>query len=257
MTDIGFLLKKFISFFFEPLGFVISLFIVAIYYFYMKNETKAEKFFLSSLFFLLLFSYTPFANFLISGLEDQYPKFDYTKQVEYIHVLGSGHNGDKAQPLSSQISDAGVKRVVEGVVIYKKMQNAKIIFTGYKGKTNRSNAAMNADLAMDLGVKKADLILNGTARDTEDEARFAKTVVGDAPFVLVTSATHMPRAVKIFEKYGMHPIAAPTNFYQDNSCSYFCAPNVRALLYSSLAIHEYLGMIWIDIKSLFERWSLL
>jgi len=131
--QIGFLLKKFITFFVEPLGLIVTLFVVGLYFLHVKKYRLAKTIFSLGIFLLLLFSYPPFANFLVQNLENQYPKFDYTQQVKYIHVLGSGHNTDHDQPISSQISSAGTKRVLEGVIIHKHMPHTKIIFTGYVG----------------------------------------------------------------------------------------------------------------------------
>jgi len=253
VNELGFLLKKFISFFVEPLGLIVTLLAVGIYYFYAKNENKAEKFFLSSLLLLLLFSYPPFANYLIKGLESQYPKYSYNKQVDYIHVLGNGHNADTTQPLSSRISDAGIKRDIEGIIIHNHMPDAKIIFTGYEGKTNISNAQMNAALAQELNVSRSSLLINPLPKDTKEEALFTKTVVGDAPFILVTSATHMPRAMMLFESLGMHPIAAPTAYYTSEFRGWLRVPTARSFYLSTIAIHEYVGIAWEKLKAMLRE----
>ncbi|QOP45567.1 ElyC/SanA/YdcF family protein [Sulfurimonas paralvinellae] len=250
MSELGFLLKKFISFFLEPVGLILTLLALGIYYFYAKNENRAEKFFLASFFLLLLFAYPPFANYLVSGLENQYAKYDYKQSAAYIHVLGNGHDTDPSQPISSQISDAGIKRVVEGIIIHNHMSDSKIIFTGYEGKTDISNAQMNARLARELNVSRSDILINPLPKDTKEEALFTKMVVGDKPFVLVTSASHMPRAMMLFESLGMHPIAAPTSFYKQEFQGYLRAPSAHALFVSTLAIHEYIGIAWAKVKYL-------
>jgi uncharacterized SAM-binding protein YcdF (DUF218 family) len=250
MMEIGFLLKKFISFFLEPVGLILTLLFFGIYFFYRKNESRARELFFASFLLLFLFAYPPFANYLVEGLEDQYSKYEYKQPVEYIHILGNSHDTDNSQPISSQISDAGVKRVVEGVVIYKKVPDSKLIFTGFRGETDTSNALMNAKLAEALGVSRKDMLINPLPRDTKEEALFTKTVVGAKPFVLVTSASHMPRAMLLFKSLGMHPIAAPTNFYKEEFRGYLRAPNIHAFYISTLAIHEYLGIVWAKLKAL-------
>ncbi|WP_457745596.1 YdcF family protein [Sulfurimonas sp.] len=250
--EFGLFIKKFITFFVEPLGIVLTLLVVGVYYFYAKKENKAEKLFLSTLFLLFLFSYPPFANFLIKNLENQYPKYDYNQSVKYIHVLGHGHNTDTSQPISSHLSCAGTKRVLEGIIIHNKTPDSKIIFTGYEGDTEVGNAQMNAELAQVLGVDENDLIINSNPTDTADEAKFCKTIVEDEPFVLVTSATHMPRAMMLFKSLGMHPIAAPTSFYKDSNTKYLCAPSAKALYKSTIAMHEYIGIVYAKIRGVFS-----
>jgi len=248
--EIGFLLKKFISFFLEPIGLVLMLFFFGIYYLYKKNERRAEIFLVSSFFILILFSYPPFANYLVSKLENQYPKYDYKQVVKYIHVLGNGHNTDNEQPLSSQLASASLKRVIEGIVIHNKIEDSKIIFTGYEARTDISQAQMNAKMAEALNILPEDILINPLPKDTKEEALFTKTVVGSEPFILVTSASHMPRAMILFESLGLHPIAAPTNFYKSEFRGYFRAPSAHALYISTIAIHEYIGILWAKLRAI-------
>ncbi len=42
----------------------------------------------------------------------------------------------------------------------------------------------------------------GFAKDTEEEAAAVKQAIGDAPFLLVTSASHLPRAMIFFSRKG-------------------------------------------------------
>lgn len=246
--SLGLFLKKFITFFVEPFGIVFTLLALGLIFLYIKREMQAKLFFSLSFFFLFLFSYPPFSNYLVQNLENQYPKYDYKQDVKYIHVLGNGHNTDKTQPISSNLSDGGTKRVLEGVIIHKQTPNSKIIFTGYAGYTSETNAVMNSRLASALGVSKKDMIINGVPTDTREEALFTKTLVGSEPFVLVTSATHMPRSMMLFQSQGLNPIAAPTNFYKSEFRGYLRAPAPIYFHISTIAIHEYLGILWAKIR---------
>ncbi len=247
--DIGFILKQFVTYFVEPFGMVLTLFIFGIIFLYRNQNNLSKIFLTSSLGLLLLFAYPPFSNFLITNLEDRHPVYDYKDKIKYIHVLGSGHNNDPSQSISSQMSDAGIKRVVEGVIIHRRTPNSILIFTGYKGKANISTADINTKFALALGVERKNIISNSKPKDTEEEANFAKSLVGNKPFVLVTSATHMPRSMKLFKSLGLNPISAPTKFYKKNIDSYFEKPGATTLQNTSVAVHEYLGMLWNFIKN--------
>ena len=249
MLEFGFYIKKFISFFIDPLGFTLSLLIVGVVLLYLKRYKSSKLFLSSSLLSLFLFSYPLFSNFLVKTLEDTYTGYNLDTNVTYIHVLGNGHNTDKNQPISSHISDAGTKRVLEGVILYKQHKGSKIIFTGYNSVgTDIPSAVMGARLALALGVDKDDIILGKKALDTEDEAKFCKSVVkSKEPFILVTSATHMPRAMRLFRSYGLNPIPAPTDFHR-KEYSFLSAPSAKALENSSLAIHEFFGILWSKLR---------
>lgn len=247
--DIGFLLKKFVSFFVEPYGMVLFFFFIGLLFLFFKKYKKAKIFLVLAFGTLLLFSYPPFSNFLVSSLENKYHKYDYKQKVKYIHVLGNGHNTDIKQPISSNITDAGIKRDIEGIIIYKHMHGSKIIFTGFEGSTNITTAQMNANLAIALGVDKKDIIINGKPKDTYEEAIYIKSIVGSEPFILVTSATHMPRAMMLFKSLELNPIPAPTDFHKKEFRGFLRTPGIGSLNNSQMAIHEYLGILWNKIRS--------
>ncbi|WP_345980586.1 ElyC/SanA/YdcF family protein [Sulfurimonas sp. HSL3-2] len=240
-----FFIKKLIAFFVEPFGLVLLLLSLGLYFLTRCSYKKAKLFTTLSFLLLFLFSYPPFSNMLVTNLENRYPKFESTDlNVSYIHVLGNGNNDDYTQPLSSMVSGVGLKRVVEGVIIQKRYPDAKLIFTGYEGGTTLASAVANANIATAIGVKKEMLIINPEPHDTKEEALFTKTLVKEEPFILVTSAAHMPRAMKLFQELGMNPIPAPTDYNKRKTRSLFEAPNIYAFENSQSAVHEYIGMLW-------------
>jgi uncharacterized SAM-binding protein YcdF (DUF218 family) len=88
--------------------------------------------------------------------------------------------------------------------------------------------------------------LEDQSLDTEDEAQFIKPIVGQVPFLLVTSASHMPRAMGLFRHYGMAPIAAPTDYLSADAgvkspLSYL--PSAGNLHTAERAVYEYLGLL--------------
>ena len=180
---------------------------------------------------------------MIKNLESTYPKYDYKEEIHYIHVLGNGNSDDETQPLSSRLSNAGIKRVVEGVVIHKHSPNSVLIFTGYGKKNKLSNAQINANLAIALGVDENNIKVNPNCKDTYDEAKYLSSLIKDEKFVLVTSATHMPRAIKLFQSFNLSPLAAPTDFKREEFPSLFLKPGIVSLYDSQIALHEYLGKL--------------
>jgi len=67
----------------------------------------------------------------------------------------------------------------------------------------------------------------------------------------VTHAPHMPRAMRCFEREGMQPFAAPTAFvippgFRPGPLEWL--PSHGALSVSAAALHEYLGMLWYEVR---------
>jgi uncharacterized SAM-binding protein YcdF (DUF218 family) len=85
-----------------------------------------------------------------------------------------------------------------------------------------------------------------------------KPIVGQKPFILVTSACHLRRAMAIAHKLGMTPVAAPAciwtlqefppgkpwSTWAIKVLKSFGYPSVARLGALQLAYHEYVGFIW-------------
>ena len=67
------------------------------------------------------------------------------------------------------------------------------------------------EVAEALGVQADEILQLKQPRDTEEESQQVAPIVGSQSFILVTSASHMPRAMGLFRKRGLQPIPAPTD----------------------------------------------
>jgi uncharacterized SAM-binding protein YcdF (DUF218 family) len=104
-------------------------------------------------------------------------------------------------------------------------------------------------LAEKIGVDRRDIILETHSADTEDQSRLVAPIVGDEPFILVTEASHMPRAMAFFRKQGAHPIADPMDFRTgEATASQSLFPDASGLVGSERAVYEYLGLAWAKVR---------
>ena len=195
---------------------------------------------------LVIGSNAGIANALVKSLENDFSVFkaDPGQEPEYIIVLGDYHHNDQDQPISSQIGGDGLKRLVEGIAIHRQFPESKLVLSGYSRQTGVPYSNLVAAMATDLGVSAEHIITEPAPRDTAEEAQYIKNIVGDAPCILVTSASHMSRAVRLFAAQGIHPVPAPTAFRSEESVTILRPPSDLALGKTRLAVHEYLGMAW-------------
>lgn len=128
----------------------------------------------------------------------------------WVMVLGSGHHSDADLPLSSQVSGTALTRLAEGIRLYRAVPGARLLLTGYGGPDPVPSAVMMARMAEALGVPADDIETAPEPTITWEEALAARSIVGDAPLILVTSASHMPRALALFRAAGLDPVPAPT-----------------------------------------------
>ena len=227
----GFTLKKLLSSFLMPLSIGLLLFIVGLIYLYTSNYKKAKIYLSISFLWIFMVSYAPFSNTILSPLESSHPKVEQNVSAKYILLLGGDFKG----------------RSHEAIRLYHQIKDVKIITSGYPGNKIISEARSSAKKLIELGIPKEDILMQSEPRDTEEEAMNIRNIVGTEQFILITAAYHMPRALKLFKKYGLNPIVAPTNFLVEKS-NLTTFPNGRDLHKSEIAFHEYLGSVWNQIK---------
>ena len=249
MVDTLFIVKKIAGELLGPLSiglFVAAAGLVSLYI----GRLKTAKILMPLAFiWIALLSYAPVSDLLLKPLERKYPALIETPvNIDYILVLGSGHDSDRALPVTSQISTTALTRLSEGIRHYNRLADVKLVVSGYGGTDPHSHASMQKRAARALGVESDDIIMFESPKDTYEEATAMKSVAGDKPFILVTSASHMPRAFKIFKAQGLNPIAAPTDYQVRGESEWFEMPNGESLRDSDLAFHEYLGLAWEWVK---------
>jgi len=172
--------------------------------------------------------------------------------VKWIVLLGGGHVADPGIPVTSQISNESLVRLVECVRIHRLIAGSKIILSGGAVYDSASEAGTFAKVAAILNVNARDIVLDDVSRDTEEQAENIRSIVGQDRFILVTSAYHMPRSMAIFNKAGLKPIPAPTDYLvkerQKKAPDDFY-PSSMGLMKAEYTLHEYLGLLWFRIRN--------
>jgi uncharacterized SAM-binding protein YcdF (DUF218 family) len=187
---------------------------------------------------------------LLAPLEGRYPPLAASTDlanVRYIVVLGSSYWPHDSVPVTAALNYVGLTRIVEGVRLAKRLGAVRLVVFG-GGQT--PSAIGYAELAHDLGISSDAIIVNDRPRDTGQEAEQVARVVGAEPFLLVTSANHMPRAVLLMERAGAHPIPAPTDQRSDSSTGLdwvSLLPDVDRLRDTQIALHEYFGLAALSV----------
>ncbi|UIP26845.1 MULTISPECIES: envelope biogenesis factor ElyC [Photobacterium] len=248
-------LKKILSAFLMPLPLLLIVGITGLMILWFTRRPKLAGYMLAvSLLGIFLVAFQPVSSSLLTPLERQYKGYIPSGQpVDYIMVLGNSHVVDKDLPITSELSRASLMRLAEAIRIHNLSPGSKIILSGYDGGTEISQARMMAKVAIALGVNKLDILLLETAKDTWEEAFQAASVVGKRNLVLVTSASHMPRAIAEFNQAGLSPIPAPTNYLASDEIHQpwlKYAPKAQYLEQTERFWHETLGKWWQKLRDM-------
>ena len=218
-----------------PLNFSLILMLLGIIFIY-KKQYNLSKIILSVSFMIICFiGYPQGANMLLKPLESQYSTIKNIPQgVKYIVLLG-GDNKNRAW---------------EALRLYHNIKDAKIITTGYSSTYKEAEAIKTARLLNSVGVNKKNIIILSKPRDTREEAIEIKKYLKEENFILVTSASHMPRVMKIFHSIGLNPTPSATAYWIKDTDKVYTLTSGYSIKKSEMAIHEYVGILWEKLKNL-------
>jgi uncharacterized SAM-binding protein YcdF (DUF218 family) len=253
-----FVVKKIVSLFFYPVGLCLTILILGLVCLWATRRQRLGKGLVTlGTMLLLLFSTPLISSWLLVPLEQRYPALLHPETVswgpedstfsKWIVVLGGGYASDPRLPANSQISTAALGRVVEGVRLHNATPGSKLLLSGGVVFDPVPEAQVMAQVAVLLGVKPQDMVLESNSRDTAEEAKIIAKMIGREKFILVTSAAHMPRSMALFRRCGLQPIPAPTDFQappSQSSAPFRFFPRAESLGQTKIAVHEYLGLAW-------------
>lgn len=173
----------------------------------------------SSWLLLTVVSCTPVASILLSGLEDQVPKVQLKQlpATDAILCLGGGVEPSLSEPLGFHLK-IGADRLSMALTLAA-AGKAPLLILGGGGYPHQGRMFSEADAVRDYLAAHVPLKIQvhsiGACSDTHDEALKVAALMkqrGLKRLLLVTSASHMPRAMATFSKAGVQVIPVPCNY---------------------------------------------
>lgn len=247
--------KKWLGQLLMPLPFSLSLLLLALALLWLTHFQKTGKLLATfSLLLITLMGMRPVSYELARSLEQTYPPFDVGQHphIDAIVVLGNGHVSDPAVPERAWQNNISLTRTLEGVRLAQAYPQAELVFSGYVSGDPLSNAEVNARMAAGLGIPRSRMTLFENNKDTHDEAVSIAAHLNGKRVALVSSATHLPRAMALYRSQGLDAVPAPTDYTakqsQEPQPLYSYLPKGRYLMYSEAAIHEWIGVWWARLR---------
>ncbi len=215
-----FVLAKLLAFLTQPLAWVVVLLTLGLLL-PGRWRRSATALLWSALAVLLLQGWAPLPDALLRRLEARYPAPTDIDLQPYAGVIVLGGATEPpyvwqghAQPA---LNDAA-ERLTAALPLLQRAPQLKLLYTGgegeliFKGLTEAERARRFYD---SMGVPAQRLILESASRTTHENAVLSAAVPGvdkTRPWLLITSAWHMPRSMATFEKAGWNVTPWPVDY---------------------------------------------
>jgi uncharacterized SAM-binding protein YcdF (DUF218 family) len=213
-----------------------------------------------SALFLLVLSTTPIGRWSLGVLEDRFPQRRIDGPVAGIIVLGGAISAEATQAVGrTQIHDAA-ERITEFVDLARAHPEARLVFTGGSGAVFRQDAREAdyiPDLLRTMGFDPARVTFERDSRNTWENATYSKQIVqprqGET-WVLVTSASHMPRSVGCFRAAGWRVVAYPVDYRTQPRDQWPILDTLGQLALFSGAAREWVGLFGYHLMGRTDAW---
>lgn len=206
----------------------------------------------TTLVFVAVLAVLPAGELLLRPLEIQYPTNPPLDRVDGIIVLGGAEDARKTALWNQPQLNEGAERFTAAMALARRFPGARVVFTGGSGAlrdlggTERSESTVAERFFIEQGLAPGRLMLEGRSRNTAENARLSLAQVNpgsDEVWLLVTSAFHMPRAMRSFERAGWtsitpYPVDYRTGRFSDG-IGWNLSWNLSVL---NIALSEYVGL---------------
>lgn len=257
-----FWLKKFIAFWLMPLPLCLTLLVTGLVLLRSGRRARLGRILLAAgTLLLLILGNKAVSAALIRPLETSYPAIPELPAgrhlpadlaaCRFVLVLGGGHGDTAGLSAVNRLSSAARSRLMEGIRLLRALPGARLVVSGGGAPGQPTHAAVLAEAALSLGVEPARVIRLDGPRDTEDEAEAMRELAGTAPFALVTSAWHLPRATALMRCAGLSPLPCPADFSARPSPGFRVSDytwDTDSLERSTKAAYERLGLLWARLR---------
>lgn len=202
---------------------------------------------------LLLMGWMPLPDLLVRQLEGQYaemaPQTDLSGYAGIVVLGGALVSGQvwlgHTQPL---LNDAA-ERMTTAVALLQRNPQLRVVFTGGEGLLfgTGPNEAQRTKIFFDsMGVPDGRVSYESASRNTHENAVLTARLPGidiTQRWLLVTSASHMPRSIATFTKAGWNVTAYPVDFRTGPVTPWTDYSLAGGADRWELALHELVGLL--------------
>jgi uncharacterized SAM-binding protein YcdF (DUF218 family) len=264
MDTLFFVFSKIVQFCIEPLNWVIVFVALSLLFVSLRKPSLCKRFLLFALADLLLVGWLPASEVFLRTLEDRVSKIELSQMSEAdfggIIILGGAVEGGEIALDRGEISiGSAAERVTKAFELIRKYPDLPFIFTGFSGRLSPvgvSEADAFKQLVAEQGLADKNAHYENQSRNTYENVALMKPMIlelgarsakeADAPakpWLLITSASHMYRSVKIFQKQGIVVIPVPVDYQTGNRLHWGSFDLMEGAGQWNNFLHETVGLL--------------
>jgi uncharacterized SAM-binding protein YcdF (DUF218 family) len=237
----------------------------------LRKPHLYKRFLLLALADLLLVGWLPTSEVFLRALEESVPKVQLAQVPEAdfagIIILGGAIEGGEIAIDRSEISiGSAAERVTKAFELIRKHPDLPFIFSGFSGRLSpvgMSEADAFKQLVSEQGLPDKNAHYENQSRNTYENVALMKPMILELgarsvkevdappkPWLLITSASHMYRSVKIFQKQGIAVIPVPVDYQTGNRLRWARFDWEDGVQNWNRVLHELIGLLayWITGK---------
>jgi uncharacterized SAM-binding protein YcdF (DUF218 family) len=215
------LISKLLNLLAQPLNWVLVLLALGLYR-GRARQPNGRGLITAALVLLFLCGVKTLPDALLAPLESSAPEVaadaDLSGYAGIVVLGGALESGRFSQYHQQPLLNASAERMTMAVTLWRRHPQLRIVFTGGEGEffgSGPSEAERAQQFFDSMGVPRSALTLETRSQNTYENALFTSKLQGlDAqkPWLLMTSAWHMPRALGTFKKTGWNVTPYPVDF---------------------------------------------
>lgn len=206
----------------------------------------------SGLVILGLLGFRSIPDALLRPLENRYPvpRAEVIAQSAGLIVLGGATGDAEVFQAHGQVPlGESAERMTVPLALMRQHPELSLIFSGGEGRlfaTGLTEAQLAKIFYQEQGLDLLRVQLEGGSRNTRENASQVARLLGERcqqPWLLVSSAWHMPRAMNEFAAVGCNVTAYPVDYRTGDTTPWTEYALAQSLLRWQTALHEWLGLL--------------
>jgi uncharacterized SAM-binding protein YcdF (DUF218 family) len=215
------LIAKLLNLLAQPLNWILVMLALGLFMGRARPQ-RGRGLILAAVLLLTLIGFKTLPDALLAPLENRYPEMPANADLSGyagIVVLGGALESGRFSLYHQQpLLNASAERMTATVSLWQRHPKMRIVFSGGEGEFfggGPSEAERAVQFFDSLGIPRSALTLETRSRNTFENALLTRALPGlDAqkPWLLLTSAWHMPRSMATFQKAGWNVTPYPVDF---------------------------------------------